>query len=70
MLPRLALLCTVAVRHCLLALPGVEKGDIKRVLSHPQVRCARCGCSSEACSLSQNTAQVDLLVLLIAGSRM
>lgn len=26
----------VAVRHCLLALPGVEKGDIKRVLSHPQ----------------------------------
>lgn len=30
-------LCAVAVRHCLLALPGVEKGDIKRVLSHPQV---------------------------------
>ncbi|PRW61501.1 Arogenate dehydratase prephenate dehydratase chloroplastic [Chlorella sorokiniana] len=27
---------SVAVRHCLLALPGVEKGDIKRVLSHPQ----------------------------------
>lgn len=26
----------VAVRHCLLALPGVEKGEIKRVLSHPQ----------------------------------
>lgn len=27
---------SVAVRHCLLALPGVEKGEIKRVLSHPQ----------------------------------
>lgn len=26
----------MAVRHCLLALPGVEKADIKRVLSHPQ----------------------------------
>lgn len=26
----------VDVRHCLLALPGVEKGAIKRVLSHPQ----------------------------------
>ena len=26
----------VSVRHCLLALPGVQKGDIKRVLSHPQ----------------------------------
>lgn len=24
------------MRHCLLALPGVERGDIKRVLSHPQ----------------------------------
>ena len=24
------------VRHALLALPGVEKGDIKRVMSHPQ----------------------------------
>ena len=26
----------VSVRHCLLALPGVEKGEIRRVLSHPQ----------------------------------
>lgn len=27
---------SVAVNHCLLALPGVEKSDIKRVMSHPQ----------------------------------
>lgn len=26
----------IGVNHCLLALPGVEKTDIKRVLSHPQ----------------------------------
>lgn len=24
------------VNHCLLALPGVEKEDLKRVMSHPQ----------------------------------
>lgn len=27
---------SVAVNHCLLALPGVEKSDLKRVMSHPQ----------------------------------
>jgi arogenate/prephenate dehydratase len=27
---------SIAVNHCLLALPGVEKSQIKRVLSHPQ----------------------------------
>ncbi|RRT85699.1 hypothetical protein B296_00002616, partial [Ensete ventricosum] len=29
-----------AVRHCLLANPGVKKEDLKRVLSHPQVQLA------------------------------
>ena len=27
---------TIEVNHCLLAMPGVKKEDIKRVLSHPQ----------------------------------
>ena len=27
---------SVEVNHCLLALPGVAKSDIRRVLSHPQ----------------------------------
>eukprot|EP00889_Picochlorum_renovo_P005656 jgi/Picre1/32686/NNA_008031.t1 len=26
----------VAVDHCLMALPGVEKKDVKKVMSHPQ----------------------------------
>lgn len=29
---------SVAVKHCLLALPGTQLGDLTRVLSHPQVR--------------------------------
>lgn len=27
----------LAVDHCLMALPGVKKKELKRVLSHPQV---------------------------------
>ena len=27
------------VNHCLLGLPGVQKEELKRVLSHPQVSC-------------------------------
>ena len=29
---------SVAVNHCLLALPGTKKQDLVRVMSHPQVR--------------------------------
>ena len=32
----------VPVNHCLLALPGVKKGDLKRVMSHPQVGWGPC----------------------------
>jgi arogenate/prephenate dehydratase len=28
---------SVAVNHCLLALPGTKMEDLKRVMSHPQV---------------------------------
>lgn len=28
---------SVAVNHCLLALPGTKSHDLKRVISHPQV---------------------------------
>lgn len=33
---------SLAINHCLVALPGTSKGDLKRVMSHPQVgaRCA------------------------------
>jgi len=27
---------SIEVRHCLLALPGVAAGDLRRVMSHPQ----------------------------------
>ncbi len=27
---------TISVRHCLLALPGVQKDALRRIISHPQ----------------------------------
>ncbi len=29
---------SLAINHCLVALPGTAKADLKRVMSHPQVR--------------------------------
>jgi prephenate dehydratase len=36
-LPSLLAQVNLRVKHCLLALPGVPLGDVKRVMSHPQV---------------------------------
>ncbi len=32
---------SLAINHCLVALPGSSKGDLKRVMSHPQVGARR-----------------------------
>lgn len=38
---------SLAINHCLVALPGTRKQDITRVMSHPQVRLAMiCGSGS------------------------
>jgi arogenate/prephenate dehydratase len=34
---------SVAVNHCLLALPGTKAQDLRRVISHPQVSTDVCG---------------------------
>ena len=42
------------VNHCLLALPGVKREDIKRVMSHPQAR------ATWLCSLHAGAEQLHL----------
>lgn len=55
------------VNHCLLALPGVKKEDLKRVLSHPQALAqtegylSQLGVIREAAEDTAGSAQVSLL---------
>ncbi|KAF7148571.1 hypothetical protein RHSIM_Rhsim03G0107900 [Rhododendron simsii] len=47
----------LAINHCLLALPGVRKECVKRVLSHPQARTALAQCEHTLTKLGYNATR-------------
>jgi prephenate dehydratase len=57
---------SVAVNHCLLALPGTKKEDLKRVISHPQVRSTACAalCAALQAALHCDTFAARLVWVL------
>lgn len=53
---------SVAVNHCLLALPGTKKEDLKRVISHPQVG-STCTCCTASRALHATAIVLHCCVL-------
>ena len=60
----------VDVNHCLMAAPGVAKEEIRRVISHPQVRLTRhpCKCIPAITIRSSSSTQSTLLFSAICSA--
>ena len=48
---------SVEVNHCLMALPGTKKEDVKRVMSHPQVGSGQASTTVMSCGVVQRVVR-------------